>query len=61
MRYWVGFDVGKAFHWLYVLVSGRYQRRPSPVLAARAVLAACLPALAADLLIPMARQSHSNH
>jgi hypothetical protein len=19
MRYWVGFDVGKAFHWLYVL------------------------------------------
>ena len=44
-----------------VQVSGRYKRRPSPVLAALAVLGACLLALAADSLITMAGQSHSMH
>ena len=44
-----------------VQVSGRYQRRPSPVLAALAVLGVCLLALAADSLITMAGQSHSMH
>jgi predicted metal-binding membrane protein len=44
-----------------VQVSGRYQRRPSPVLAALAVLGVCLLAFAADFLISMAGQSHSMH
>ena len=44
-----------------VQVSRRYKRRPSPVLAALAVLGACLLALAADSLITMAGQSHSMH
>jgi predicted metal-binding membrane protein len=44
-----------------VQVSGRYQRRPSPVLAALAVLGACLLAFAADLLVTMAGGGHSMH
>jgi Predicted metal-binding integral membrane protein (DUF2182) len=44
-----------------VQVSGRYKRRPSPVLAALAVIGVCLLALAADSLITMAGQSHSMH
>jgi predicted metal-binding membrane protein len=44
-----------------VQLSGRYQRRPSPILAALAVLGVCLLAFAADLLIPIASQSHSMH
>jgi predicted metal-binding membrane protein len=44
-----------------VQVSGRYQRRPSPVLAALAVLGVCLLAFAADFLMTMAGQSHSMH
>jgi hypothetical protein len=44
-----------------VQVSGRYQRRPSPVLAVLAVLGACLLAFAADFLFPMAGQTHSMH
>jgi predicted metal-binding membrane protein len=44
-----------------VQLSGRYQRRPSPVLAALAVLGVCLLAFTADSLIPMAGQSHSMH
>src|SRR5215212_991862 len=44
-----------------VQVSGRYKRRPSPVLAALAVVGACLLVLAADSLITMAGQSHSMH
>ncbi len=44
-----------------VQVSGRYQRRPSPVLAALAVLGVCLLAFAVDFLITMAGQSHSMH
>jgi predicted metal-binding membrane protein len=44
-----------------VQVSARYQRRPSPVLAAVAVLGVCLLSFAADSLIPMAGQNHSMH
>ncbi len=44
-----------------VQASGRYQRRPSPVLAALAVLGVCLLAYAVDFLITMAGQSHSMH
>ena len=42
-----------------VQASGRYQRRPSPVLAALAVLGACLLALVADFHIPVAGRSQS--
>jgi predicted metal-binding membrane protein len=44
-----------------VQVSGRYQRRPSPVLAALAVLGVCLLAFAADFIMTMAGQSHLIH
>jgi hypothetical protein len=44
-----------------VQASGRYQRRPSPFLAALAVLGVCLLAFVADLLITMAGQGHSMH
>ena len=44
-----------------VQVSGRYQRRPSPVLAALAVLGVCLLAFAADFIIMMAGQGHTMH
>ena len=44
-----------------VQASGRYQRRPSPVFAALAVLGVCLLAFAADFLTTMAGQGHSMH
>ena len=44
-----------------VQASGRYQRRPSPIFAALAVLGVCLLACAADFLITMAGQGHSMH
>jgi predicted metal-binding membrane protein len=44
-----------------VQLSGRYQRRPSPVLSALAVLGVCLLSFAADFLITGAGQSHSIH
>jgi predicted metal-binding membrane protein len=44
-----------------VQASGRYQRRPSPVVAALVVLGVCLLAFAADLLMSMAGHSHMVH
>ena len=44
-----------------VQASGRYQRRPSPKLAALAVLGVCLLSFAANFLIAMVGQGHSMH
>lgn len=44
-----------------VQMSGRYQQRPSPILAALAVLGVCLLSFAADVLITTMGQSHSIH
>jgi predicted metal-binding membrane protein len=44
-----------------VQVSGRYQRRPSPNLAALAVLGVCLLAFAEDFIMTMVGQGHSMH
>jgi predicted metal-binding membrane protein len=44
-----------------VQLSGRYQRRPSPILAVLAVLGVCLLSFAADSPITRVGQSHSNH
>jgi predicted metal-binding membrane protein len=44
-----------------VQMSGRYQRRPSPVLVALAVLGVCLLSFAADFPIIRVGQSHSIH
>ena len=44
-----------------VQMSGRYQQRPSPILAALAVLGVCLLSFVADFLITEAGQSHSIH
>jgi predicted metal-binding membrane protein len=44
-----------------VQVSGRYQRRPSPVRAALAVLGVCLLAITVDFLMTMAGEGHPMH
>jgi predicted metal-binding membrane protein len=44
-----------------VQMSGRYQRRPFPILAALAVLGVCLLSFATDSLITWVGQSHSIH
>ncbi len=44
-----------------VQLIGRYQQRPSPVLAALAVLGVCLLSFAADSPITRGGQSHSSH
>src|SRR5215217_8169302 len=44
-----------------VQLSGRYQRRPSPKLAALAVLGVCLLAITVDFIMTMAGQGHPMH